>query len=94
MENIYFDEPRLKMTMFGRTAIRFASYCFYAIFSVAAFIFLMSDVDFLFWVGVFSTLFLFYRIIHLKQADAELFSIKNKITFAIEMQTNSSRKIN
>ncbi len=80
MENIYFDEPRLKMTMFGRTAIRFASYCFYAIFSVAAFIFLMSDVDFLFWVGVFSTLFLFYRIIHLKQADAELFSIKNKIS--------------
>lgn len=80
MENIYFDEPRLKMTMLGRMMVNFISYCFYAIFSVANFVFLMSDVNFLFWTGILGVLFLFYRIIHLKQADAELFSIKDKIS--------------
>lgn len=77
MQNTYFDEQRLKMTMLERMAVRFIIYCFYAIFTAATATFLLSDVKFLFWLGIFGVLFLFYRIFHFKQADAELSGLKN-----------------
>ncbi|PIZ44772.1 hypothetical protein COY31_01975 [Candidatus Wolfebacteria bacterium CG_4_10_14_0_2_um_filter_39_18] len=75
--NTYFDEPRLKMTTLERIAVRFIIYCFYAVFAAATVVFLMSNVKFLFWLGVFDVLFLLYRIFHFKRADAELFDLRN-----------------
>ncbi|MFA5099180.1 MAG: ATP-dependent Clp protease ATP-binding subunit [Candidatus Paceibacterota bacterium] len=75
MLNIYFDEPRLKMTIFGRMAVRFIIYCFYAIFTAGVGTFLLSSVDFVSWLGVFGLLFLIYRVIHLGEADKSLFGL-------------------
>jgi len=86
MLNTYFDEPRLKMTTLERIAVRFIIYCFYAVFAAATAVFLMSNVKFLFWLGIFGVLFLFYRIFHFKRADAELLDLKN--SFSPEKKIN------
>lgn len=63
-ENLYFDEPRLKMGAFSRFLIRLIGYSFYAVFVVLTITFLFSDAEKLFWTGVLLSLFLADGIIH------------------------------
>ncbi|TRZ64785.1 MAG: ATP-dependent Clp protease ATP-binding subunit [Spirochaetia bacterium] len=85
MENLYFSEPRLKMTMFERITVRFVIYCFYAIFAIAIGAFLFSSVDFIFWFGVLGVLFLAYRMIHIGGADKSLFSLNGILNSGAEI---------
>ncbi len=67
--NLYFFEPRLKMSSAGRFLIRLVVYSGYAVLMTAAATFILSDVNRLFWLGILISLFLGDRLIHLGQAE-------------------------
>jgi len=67
--HIYFDDPRLKMTVAGRLVVRIVSYVNYLVLAVAAFAFFLADISWIRSLGFFLTLFLIDRIIHLHQGD-------------------------
>lgn len=67
--NLYFDEPRLKMNSVSRFLIRLIIYSSYAVLIVATATFILSDVSRLFWSGILISLFLGDKLIHLGQAE-------------------------
>ena len=69
IENLHFFEPRLAMNSFGRFLARLIIYSFYAVLVAATGIFLFSDVEKLFWLGILFVLFLGYRLFHIRQAE-------------------------
>ncbi len=75
---IEFDEPRLKMGPAARFLVRLVSYCLYAVLIVAAAVFLFSDINRLFWLGVFLSLFLIDRMFRLKKAEKSLVDLKKE----------------
>jgi len=92
--DIYLNELRLKMSTIERIIVRFIVYCFYAVFVAATAALLLSDVKFLFWLGVFGALFLLHRAIHFNKADKSLLDLKtsgqnNKINMAEYMSPAS-----
>jgi ATP-dependent Clp protease ATP-binding subunit ClpC len=69
---IYFDDPRLQMTAFGRLFVRsvaFISYAFVSAFTATS---LLSDVPGLRWAGVLCAIFLLDRIFHIDQGRRPL----------------------
>ena len=72
IENLYFFEPRLAMDSFSRFLARLIIYSFYAVFAAAAGIFLFSDIEKLFWLGMLMAVFLGYRLLHLRQAERSI----------------------
>ncbi len=68
----YFDDPRLRMTLPGRLLTRVVGYLSYLILLAAGFTFLVSDLNWLSWLGVLVALFLIDRVVHIHQADREL----------------------
>jgi len=70
--DLYFDEPRLKIKMAERFILRLIIYSGYAILFAAAFTFLLSDIDWLFWLGVLISLFLADQLLHFGQAERSL----------------------
>ena len=80
--NLYFDEPRLKMTMVGRMMVRLIVSCFYILFIAAVAVFLLSgilsDVKLFLWFGILGSLFLIHRLIHFGKAEKSLLDLKIK----------------
>ncbi len=69
---LYFNEPRLKMTLAGRLIVRLCSYASYAILAVAAALFLLGDVPQLRSVGALIALFLLDRLRTFNMANRSL----------------------
>ncbi|HEY4475699.1 MAG TPA: ATP-dependent Clp protease ATP-binding subunit [Candidatus Paceibacterota bacterium] len=72
IQEIYFDEPRLRMTAAGRFFIRLISTTAYGFTAAAALIFSFSDVRPLRATGILLALFVFDRIIHIGKPDKSL----------------------
>jgi ATP-dependent Clp protease ATP-binding subunit ClpC len=66
---IYFDDPRLKMTIGGRFLVRAIGYITYLVLVAAMLTFLISGIKSLFFVGVFFALFFVDRFYHRREAD-------------------------
>ena len=89
MTNLYFSEPRLKMSVVERVLTRLIIYCFYIILIATVITFLISDIKILFWLGVLGLLFLIDRLIHFNQADKSLADLKIK-----KLGLNEDKQIN
>lgn len=76
--NFYFDEPRLKMTVFGRSLIRIISFVFNFVFFVLTFTVFLSDITELKWFGFLFVLFWIDRLIHFQDADKLIEEVINK----------------
>ncbi len=70
--SVYFDDPRLRMTMVGRMMVRFSGYVSYIVLMAATITFLASDLTWLVLAGVLLSLFLMDRLVHRKNADKSL----------------------
>jgi len=70
--NPVFDDPRFRMTVVGRIAVRVAAYLVYLLLGALTVTFLISDVEWFFWVGMFLVLVLGDRLVHLREADEPL----------------------
>ncbi len=66
---IYFDDPRLRMTVPGRLFVRAGIYIVYLVGVAAAASFIISDLGWLRALGAFLVLVLLDRLIHAGQAD-------------------------
>src|SRR3990167_6346280 len=75
IENLYFFEPRLAMDSFSRFLARLIIYSFYTVFAAAAGIFLFSDIEKLFWLGMLMAIFLGYRLLNLRQAERSIIGL-------------------
>lgn len=75
-EGLYFDDPRLHMTLPGRMFVRVMAYVSYLLLIVATITFLFSDLRWLQFVGVGLGLFLIDRWLHAGQGDAPLRIVK------------------
>src|SRR3989344_4939624 len=75
-KKIFFYENRLDMNPIERFLIRLITYSFYSIFIAASAVFLLSDIKWLFWLGVLSSLFLIDRFFHLGQAQKSLINFR------------------
>ncbi|MBN2197606.1 ATP-dependent Clp protease ATP-binding subunit [Candidatus Wolfebacteria bacterium] len=75
---LYLSEPRFKMNIFERLLTRSALYCFYIVFLAIIVTCLISDIKWLFWLGILFLLFLIDKIIHFNQAEKSLTNLKLK----------------
>ena len=64
-----FDDPRLHMTVAGRLTVRIVSYIAYLVLIAAAFSFFISDILWVFWLGLLLGLFLLDRLVHMREGD-------------------------
>ena len=69
---IYFNEPRLKMTLLGRFLVKLISYVTYALVITGAAVFILSDITQLRWLGILLLLFLADRLLHIRQAEENI----------------------
>ncbi|MDO8664913.1 MAG: hypothetical protein Q7K44_05245 [Candidatus Liptonbacteria bacterium] len=69
---IYFDDPRLLMSLPGRLFVRVASYIGYLLLIAADVTFLLSDLKWLKAVGGFFVVFLVDQVVHLGVADVPI----------------------
>jgi ATP-dependent Clp protease ATP-binding subunit ClpA len=69
---LYFDDPRLKMSHFGRFLIRLVFYSNYGILTTVCILALLSPIKWVFWLGVLILLFLLDFINHAGMADRSL----------------------
>jgi ATP-dependent Clp protease ATP-binding subunit ClpC len=67
--NFHFYDSRFEMTHIGRFLVRVVFYSTYGILIAASFIFLLSDISWLFWTGILLFLALLDRVKHFGQAD-------------------------
>lgn len=72
IENIYFDEPRLKLRHISRFFARLISYSLYSVLIIGAITFFLSEVDNLFWLGILISLFLIDRALHFGEAERSI----------------------
>src|SRR3989344_6678531 len=92
---LYFNEPRLKMNPVSRFIYRFTVYCVYTLLIAAAVSFLLSSINWLFWLGVGLVFFLFDRLIHFGQSEQSLIDlmargkVPNKINVASYLSPHS-----
>ena len=66
---LYFDDPRLRMTVAGRFFVRVVSYITYLVLVFATATFLISEIKPLRLFGVLLTLFIADRLVHWGEAD-------------------------
>lgn len=81
----YFDDPRLGMSLAGRLVTRIISSVFYLALIAGTFSFLLSDLRWLRWFGLFLLLVLADQLIHRGEADkplSELPSPKSRVNLA------------
>ena len=77
-ENLIFEEPRFNVSTAGRIFSRLLIYSAYTVATAAAITFLLSDIQWIFWLGVFFALFLIDRVIHVGKARKNLAELKPK----------------
>ena len=66
------------MPTFGRFIVRLIVYCGYMTLLAAVITFLLSDIGWLFWLGISGSLFLIDRLFHLGQAERSLILVNLK----------------
>ena len=66
---LYFDEPRFRLTIFGRSVVRMIGYVSYLVLGVAFIVLVFSSIMWVQEIGVLLGLFLMDRLIHRKGAD-------------------------
>lgn len=71
-QNFVFDDPRLRMTVMGRMAVRALGLVAEVVAVVAAFAFAFSDVPWVKWLGIFFLLFIVDRLAHFGEGDRPL----------------------
>lgn len=81
---LYFDDPRLRMTVAGRFTVRVLSYVAYLVLIFATGTFLMSEIMPLRAAGIFLVLFFIDRIVHWGEADVPISELpaRGKINLA------------
>jgi ATP-dependent Clp protease ATP-binding subunit ClpC len=95
MTNLYLSEPRLKMNVIERLLTRLIIYCTYTILIAAVATLLMSDINWLFWLGILGLLFLIDRLIHFGQADSTFVATSAKEARSLtDLKIASNQKIN
>ncbi len=72
---VYFNDPRLRMTIPGRLLVRVAGYIGYLVTIVATATFLLSDLKWLRTGGIFFLLFLLQRANHWGEADRSIYEL-------------------
>lgn len=72
LQDLYFDDPRLKMSVGGRLLVRLISYVAYGILAAVTILFLIGDVSSLRYLGGLFGLFLLERLIYFKKAEKSL----------------------
>jgi ATP-dependent Clp protease ATP-binding subunit ClpA len=72
MQKLFFSEPRLQMTIFGRFIIRLAGYATYGVLVVATLVFLTSEIAWLKSIGILLTFFLVDRLVDFNKASRSL----------------------
>ncbi|MCX7589319.1 MAG: ATP-dependent Clp protease ATP-binding subunit [Patescibacteria group bacterium] len=77
-KRIFFKDSRLEMTILDRMLIRIISFVFNFIFIILTFVFLLSDIKQLRFIGILFLLFLIDRLIHLKDPDYLIDEVLNK----------------
>ena len=89
---LYFDDPRLRMTVAGRFFVRTMVAIVYVVLFFAMVTFLMSEVRGLFYVGVFLAIFFLDRILHWGEADLPIAELppRGKINLARIMKPSTS----
>src|SRR3989344_523167 len=75
-DRVYFNEPRLLMTLAGRIFVRIVSYVLYVVFLVGGFALAFSDILQLRALGIFIILFFADIAIHLNQGDKPFSEMK------------------
>ena len=81
---LFFDEPRLRMSVAGRFLVRFVTWVFYLSLLAATALFLISDITRVKWIGIALLLFIIDRAIHRGEADVPIG----------ELPANGSAKVN
>ncbi len=66
---LYFDDPRLRMTVAGRFVVRVVTYITYLVLFFAAGTFFISEITTLKYLGIFMVLFILDRLVHWGEAD-------------------------
>jgi ATP-dependent Clp protease ATP-binding subunit ClpC len=66
---IYFNDPRLRMSLGGRLVVRIVTWAWYLILLSATALFLLSDIARVWWIGAALLLFLLDRLAHRGEAD-------------------------
>ncbi|MDP3901476.1 MAG: ATP-dependent Clp protease ATP-binding subunit [bacterium] len=74
-QEIYFNEPRLKLTSSGRFLVSFITYLFYGVAVASAVVFLLSDLIWLQSIGFLLAAFLLDRLLNLRKADRSIIAI-------------------
>jgi len=83
MKQVYYNDPRLEMTSFGRFLIRLTSYSTYGVLAAAAIAFSLSDIRWLSAIGILIALFLADRLLHFGQAESHLVNMpKGKVNLS------------
>ncbi len=72
VQEFYFRDPRLGMTLVGRLLVRVLSYVSYLVLIVATFVLLIADIPWFRGSGVLLGLFLLDRLIHAREGDRPL----------------------
>ncbi|TSC82849.1 MAG: ATP-dependent Clp protease ATP-binding subunit ClpC [Parcubacteria group bacterium Gr01-1014_20] len=67
--SVYFDDPRLRMGLFGRLTVRVAGYVGNLVLAVACFSLLFASIGWARYLGLLFLLFLMDRFIHRGEAD-------------------------
>ncbi len=75
---IYFKDPYFTFPVWVRSLLRIIYYCLFFIFIVATITFLLSDIPWLFWLGILFMLFLIDKLIHINQAEKSLLYFKRE----------------
>lgn len=90
MVNYYFDEPLIKLNIFGRLLVKVVKLSFLIIIGVTTPILIFSDLNILRWLGILIGLFFVDRLIHLGQGERSIgelsFIKKKKINIALYMR--------
>lgn len=84
---LFLENPRLKMNIAGQFILKSIASCGYVLFVIAIFTFLLSDIKWLFWLGILGLLFLADNLFHSRQADSSLtlINFKNAGSFKINI---------
>jgi ATP-dependent Clp protease ATP-binding subunit ClpA len=69
---LYFDEPRLHMTVVGRVIVRVVTYVAYFVFIAAAVTGLISQIPFFFFLSIFAVLIFIDQWVHRGEGDVPI----------------------
>ena len=78
MGEIYFQEPRLKLSMFGEFFVRFITRSFYIVLIITGILLLLSDLRNLRWLGILIAFFLVDRLFHFGEGERALKELRDE----------------